>query len=150
MYIMHLCQENQPPSYLQYCVIHGIMYRMIDGDTLQELFENLASELRRGVLVLAVLQECHQLQYGYSLKQRLAEAGLDMSEGTLYPLLRRLESQGLLESEWQLIGDQRPRRYYKLSALGAEVLAQLDIEWKRLIAVLRQLGIGGNGNHGSH
>lgn len=104
--------------------------------------ENLASELRRGLAVLAVLGLCETLQYGYSLKQRLAEAGLEVSEGTLYPLLRRLETQGLLESRWEVVDDQRPRRYYLLSAAGKTALAQLTAEWKNLVDTLERLGIG--------
>lgn len=105
------------------------------------IYENLTSELRRGLSMLAVLSQCEELQYGYSLKQRLGEAGLDVSEGTLYPLLRRLEGQGLLESRWEVIDDQRPRRYYQLSATGRATLAQLLDEWKNLVASLERLGI---------
>lgn len=105
-------------------------------------YENLASEMRRGLIVLAVLSQCATLQYGYSLKQRLGEAGLEVSEGTLYPLLRRLESQGLLESRWEVVDDQRPRRYYLLSASGKATLAQLSQEWESLVASVMQLGIG--------
>lgn len=104
-------------------------------------YENLTSELRRGLSLLAVLSLCEELQYGYSLKQRLGEAGLEVSEGTLYPLLRRMEGQGLLESRWEVVGDQRPRRYYQLSAAGRETLAQLLDEWKKLVASLERLGI---------
>jgi DNA-binding PadR family transcriptional regulator len=106
-----------------------------------QTYENLASELRRGLAVLAVLSLCEQLQYGYSLKQRLAESGLDVSEGTLYPLLRRLETQGLLESRWEVVDDQRPRRYYLLNAAGKATLAKLMDEWKNLVASLERLGI---------
>lgn len=110
----------------------------IDAQT----YENLASELRRGLVVLMVLSQCEELQYGYSLKQRLGEAGLEVSEGTLYPLLRRLEAQGLLESRWEVVDDQRPRRYYLLSAVGKATLGQLVDEWKSLVATLARMGIG--------
>ena len=110
----------------------------IDAQT----YENLASELRRGLVVLMVLSQCEELQYGYSLKQRLGEAGLEVSEGTLYPLLRRLEAQGLLESRWEVVDDQRPRRYYLLSVVGKATLGQLVDEWKSLVATLARLGIG--------
>lgn len=105
-------------------------------------YENLASELRRGLVVLMVLSQCEELQYGYSLKQRLGEAGLEVSEGTLYPLLRRLESQGLLESRWEVVDQQRPRRYYLLSTMGRAMLGQLVDEWKNLVTTLERLGIG--------
>jgi PadR family transcriptional regulator, regulatory protein PadR len=108
---------------------------MISDDTSYSPSENLASELRRGVLVLAVLAQCRSVQYGYSLKQQLSAAGLDINEGTLYPLLRRLEGQGLLRSEW-LVTEDRPRRYYTLSTGGAEVLEKLVTEWQELVSVV--------------
>jgi PadR family transcriptional regulator, regulatory protein PadR len=86
-------------------------------------------ELRRGVLVLAVLSRLRTPQYGYSLRQALAEGGLGIEEGTLYPLLRRLESQGLLVSEWNT-EHAPPRRYYKLSAEGASALGAMSQAWR--------------------
>ena len=79
--------------------------------------QSLRQELRRGVLVLAVLGQLRTLQYGYSLIQQLSEHGLDVEEGTLYPLLRRLEKQGLLESKWD-VSETRPRKYYLISDGG--------------------------------
>lgn len=108
---------------------------MMNDDASYSASENLASELRRGVLVLAVLAQCRAVQYGYSLKQQLSAAGLDINEGTLYPLLRRLEGQGLLRSEW-LVTEDRPRRYYTLSAAGADVLTKLVQEWQELVGVI--------------
>ena len=108
---------------------------MISDDASYTASENLVSELRRGVLVLAVLAQCREVQYGYSLKQQLSAAGLEINEGTLYPLLRRLEGQGLLRSEW-LVTEDRPRRYYTLSTVGAEVLAKLVQEWQELVGVV--------------
>jgi DNA-binding PadR family transcriptional regulator len=107
----------------------------MDDKTGYSAHENLASELRRGVLVLAVLAQCREMVYGYSLKQQLSAAGLEINEGTLYPLLRRLEGQGLLQSEW-LLTEDRPRRYYTLSAVGTEVLARLEKEWQELVGVV--------------
>ena len=86
-------------------------------------------ELRRGVLVLAVLSQLTSAQYGYSLRQALAARGMGIEEGTLYPLLRRLEGQGLLESEWR-IEDGPPRRYYRLSETGGRALRQLTAQWR--------------------
>jgi PadR family transcriptional regulator, regulatory protein PadR len=115
---------------------------MVQSATANEAYENLASELRRGVLVLAVLRQCREQQYGYSLKQRLGEVELDINEGTLYPLLRRLESQGLLASSWEVTDDQRPRRYYGLSAVGEVVLSRLDADWQALVDVLGRIAAG--------
>ena len=99
---------------------------------------NLINELRRGILVLSVLSQLEAQQYGYSLKQRLAERGLEIDQGTLYPLLRRLEKQGLLDSEWSL-ETSRPRRYYVLNEAGREALHTLVGEWRALAGVLERL-----------
>jgi DNA-binding PadR family transcriptional regulator len=95
----------------------------------EALYDNLSLELRRGALVLAVLSQLQQEQYGYSLKQSLADRGMEINEGTLYPLLRRLEKQGLLESDWRVIDDKRPRRYYVISNVGEVMLSNLTHEW---------------------
>lgn len=99
-------------------------------------FDNLASEMRRGLLTVAVLAECGSPQYGYSLKQSLSQRGLEINEGTLYPLLRRLEEQGQLTSQWQLADESRPRRYYQISPQGQAALAHLTAEWRHISAVL--------------
>lgn len=109
---------------------------MIDVTHQVSVFENLASELRRGLLALAVLAECGEPQYGYSLKQSLSQRGLEINEGTLYPLLRRLEEQGLLTSQWQLADESRPRRYYQISPQGQAALVHLSVEWRRLSRAL--------------
>ena len=95
------------------------------------LFENLKMELRRGSLVLAVLAQLRSEQYGYTLRKALAEHGMAVDEGTLYPLLRRLESQGLLTSEWRE-EDKRNKRFYVLSADGKQILKQLLAEWESI------------------
>lgn len=96
-----------------------------------ELFENLRLELRRGCLSVAVLAELRTERYGYTLRKALAEEGLEIDEGTLYPLLRRLEAQGLLVSQWRE-EDKRNKRFYRLSAGGERILSQLLSEWRRL------------------
>jgi PadR family transcriptional regulator PadR len=110
-----------------------------------ESFENLRLELRRGCLVLAVLAALRREQYGYTLRKTLSEHGLEIDEGTLYPLLRRLETQGLLASEWRE-QDKRKKRFYLLSPGGAEVLEQLLAEWrgidKSIHAVLEEQAHG--------
>src|SRR5438445_3130534 len=93
--------------------------------------ENLRLELRRGCLVLAVLAQLRTEQYGYTLRKSLAEHGMAIEESTLYPLLRRLESQGLLVSEWRE-EDKRNKRFYVLSADGKAMLKQLLAEWKSI------------------
>ena len=92
-------------------------------------------ELRRGVLVLAVLSQLGSPEYGYSLRQALAAQGMGIEEGTLYPLLRRLEGQGLLESEWR-IEDGPPRRYYRLSEAGGRALGQLAEHWRDMVRTM--------------
>ena len=95
------------------------------------LFENLRLELRRGSLVLAVLAALRKEQYGYTLRKTLGDSGMAIDEGTLYPLLRRLESQRLLVSEWRE-EEKRNKRFYKLSADGKVILKQLLAEWQAI------------------
>ncbi len=103
-----------------------------------ESLEKLRLELRRGVVVLAVLSQLATARYGYSLIQQLVELGMDIEEGTLYPLLRRLEQQGLLESEWDTT-ESRPRKYYRISPAGREVLTTLRAEWQETVDVMRRI-----------
>jgi DNA-binding PadR family transcriptional regulator len=100
--------------------------------------ENLILEMRRGVIVLAVLSQCNQEQYGYSLMKSLSEKGLEIDQGTLYPLLRRLETQGLLSSSWRL-EDARPRRYYVISSEGKKMLPKLVKEWESMVQMMRHM-----------
>ena len=102
------------------------------------LLDNVILELRRGVIVLAVLSQLDSEQYGYSLIKLLAEKGLEVDQGTLYPLLRRLESQGLLESVWR-VEDARPRRYYIISREGREILPRIKNEWFSLAEMLEKM-----------
>ena len=101
-------------------------------------FENLRLELRRGCLVLAVLAALRREQYGYTLRKTLSEHGLEIDEGTLYPLLRRLETQGLLASEWRE-EEKRKKRFYLLSPDGAGVLKQLLAEWQSIDSSLHEI-----------
>ena len=106
--------------------------RTRDGMTVAEnLFENLRLELRRGCLTLAVLAQLRKELYGYTLRKDLAERGLEIDESTLYPLLRRLEQQGLLVSQWRE-EDKRNKRFYRLSAEGEQILARLLDEWNAI------------------
>lgn len=107
---------------------------MADDD---DLFDKLRIELRRGSLVLAVLAALREERYGYTLRNTLDEAGLPIEEGALYPLLRRLETQGLLTSEWREEG--RNKRFYRLSAQGETILARLHAEWAAIGASLGRL-----------
>ena len=111
---------------------------MVMGDPQQQPRDSLSLELRRGALVLAVLVELRHEEYGYSLKKLLADKGLEIDEGTLYPLLRRLESQGLLKSAWR-VEEGRPRRYYRVNARGEELAKQLAAEWRSLAGVMSTL-----------
>jgi PadR family transcriptional regulator, regulatory protein PadR len=104
---------------------------MPQGTNHLDLFENLRMELRRGSLTLAVLAALRSEQYGYTLRKALADQGMEIDEGTLYPLLRRLETQGLLLSEWRE-EDKRNKRFYRLSPDGKTILKQLFTEWKSL------------------
>ena len=103
-----------------------------------EVFEKLRAELRRGCLVLAVLSKLRVSEHGYGLRQTLSALGLDIEPGTLYPLLRRLELQGLLDSEWQG-GGRRRRKSYVLSPAGERMLEKLDSEWSQLDQALKSI-----------
>ena len=100
--------------------------------------EAIMQELKRGTLVLAVLSQLKHPLYGYSLVSLLSEKGMDIDKNTLYPLLRRLESQGILLSEWN-VEESRPRRYYKLSSQGYEALDLLALEWEKLNKTIMDL-----------
>ena len=107
-------------------------------DSMDELISSLTVELKRGTMVLLVLSQLHELEYGYSLVQKLEEKKVPIEAGTLYPLLRRLEKQKLLISEWDT-SESRPRKFYKLSKVGEEVYIILKQEWKTISSLLEDL-----------
>lgn len=115
------------------CGVHHMTHGTSNG-----LFENLKLELRRGSLVLAVLAALRKEQYGYTLRKTLEEQGMAIDEGTLYPLLRRLEAQGLLVSEWRE-EEKRNKRFYRLSTEGKTILKQLLAEWESINESLKGL-----------
>ena len=102
----------------------------------EKVFQNALQEMRRGTLVLAVLLQLDEPQYGYSLVEALGEKGLAIDQNTLYPLQRRLEKLALLVSVWQL-EDNRPRRYYKISKAGKELRGSLVAEWDALAKTMQ-------------
>jgi DNA-binding PadR family transcriptional regulator len=104
-----------------------------------ELAQNMLLELRRGVLSIAVLSQLSKEEYGYSLLKELSEKGMEIDQSTLYPLLRRLESQGLLQSDWRIVDDARPRRYYVISPQGRALLEKLKKEWSTLAETMDQM-----------
>ncbi len=103
-----------------------------------EAFGKLELELRRGVVVLAALSQLGAPRYGYELRQALADKGMPIEEGTLYPLLRRLETQGLLKSEWRIV-DGPPRRYYSLTTDGRKLLKKLTESWQAMNEAMGRL-----------
>jgi PadR family transcriptional regulator, regulatory protein PadR len=96
-----------------------------------QIFDSLRLELRRGSLIVAVLAQLRSEHYGYTLRKALSDQGLAIEESTLYPLLRRLETQKLLTSQWRE-EDKRNKRFYKLSAEGETILTQLLAEWNAI------------------
>ena len=104
----------------------------------ENTFENLRLELRRGCLTLAVLAQLKQEHYGYTLRKELAERGLEIDDSTLYPLLRRLETQGLLASQWRE-EDKRNKRFYRLSSDGEHILDRLLDEWNNINASVSRI-----------
>jgi PadR family transcriptional regulator PadR len=111
---------------------------MSNGTANSEVLENLKMELRRGCLIVAVLAQLRVEQYGYTLRKALADDGLAIDEGTLYPLLRRLETQGLLASQWRE-EDKRNKRFYRLSPAGEQILNQLLAEWHNINTSLNKI-----------
>lgn len=104
-----------------------------------ELVQNILLELRRGVISIAVLSQLSKEEYGYSLLKALSDQGLEVDQSTLYPLLRRLESQGLLQSDWRVVDDTRPRRYYVISTQGKAVLTKLKKEWSTMVETIQKM-----------
>ncbi len=111
----------------------------------QELLGTFETELKRGGLTLVVLSRLHKAQYGYSLLAEIAQAGIEIEAGTLYPLLRRLEKQGVLTSDWDT-SESRPRKYYVLSETGRELYTCLSDVWKKQTQAMQAM-IGGE-DHG--
>lgn len=103
-----------------------------------ELVENFSQELRRGTLILCVLANIKKPTYGYGLIEELSKTGISIEANTLYPLLRRLEGQGLLESTWNTEG-AKPRKYYDLTDLGKEILAELTKHWKDSVRSMNEI-----------
>jgi PadR family transcriptional regulator len=120
--------------HLTYCVAYSTVCAMGDADA----FGKLELELRRGVVVLATLSQLRAPRYGYELRQALADRGMPIEEGTLYPLLRRLETQGLLKSEWNVEGGS-PRRYYSLNVDGRKLLKKLTESWQGMNDAMNRL-----------
>lgn len=110
---------------------------MTNNDT--DPIQNMLLELRRGVIAIAVLSQLDEEQYGYSLLKRLSDQGLAVDQGTLYPLLRRLEGQGLLQSDWRIADEVRPRRYYVISPQGRTALITLKQEWADLVKTVQNM-----------
>ncbi len=103
-----------------------------------EHIDKLLQELRRGTITIGALSQLYEPQYGYSLVTTLKEKGIQVEPGTLYPLLRRLEKQGLLESKWDT-NETRPRKYYLLSNVGKDVLELLRVEWQTIARSMQNL-----------
>ncbi len=107
-------------------------------ETLESIMQNLVQELKRGTLVLGVLLSTGEPVYGYTLVGELQSRGMDIEQNTLYPLLRRLEKQGILGSSWDT-SESRPRKYYQLSPLGMEVRKRLVQEWQAVNTAIRTM-----------
>ena len=104
----------------------------------KEIVSGFISELRRGTVILCVLAKIKEPTYGYSLTADLSNTGIAVETNTLYPLLRRLEEQGLLTSEWNTDA-AKPRKYYNITKLGKEVLRELKEQWQNTINSLNQI-----------
>lgn len=114
--------------------MYVIQYNEIRGEEMKntEVLNHMILELKRGTQIMIVLDALKEMQYGYSLLQILNEKNTNIEAGTLYPLLRRLDKQGLLDSNWDT-SESRPRKYYRLSDFGVSALQDLKIAWKEII-----------------
>jgi len=99
----------------------------------EELLAGFLQEMRRGTIILCVLAKLRQSAYGYNLVAELSKTGIPIEANTLYPLLRRLESQGLLESTWNTTDGAKPRKYYATTDLGKEILTELKKHWQEAV-----------------
>ncbi|HIY59861.1 MAG TPA: helix-turn-helix transcriptional regulator [Candidatus Eisenbergiella pullistercoris] len=104
----------------------------------RDLLENLRQELRRGTLILSVLSQMREPKYGYALVQSLEEKGVEIEANTLYPLLRRLEKQGLLKSEWDT-KEAKPRKYYRRTVLGDFMYEEMKKQWSAVSETMNGL-----------
>ncbi|MHB8130583.1 MAG: PadR family transcriptional regulator [Mobilitalea sp.] len=111
---------------------------MINLSESDDIVTGLLLELRRGTIVLSVLCQLSVSTYGYSLVQQLNSNEVSIDANTLYPLLRRLEKQGLLKSEWETSG-AKPRKYYITTTLGNEVYQQLKLQWFKMVEIMNKL-----------
>lgn len=107
-------------------------------DTKNDFMNTFLVELKRGTITLAVLSQLKEPEYGYSLLEKLMNLKIPIESNTLYPLLRRLEKQGILLSQWST-KESRPRKYYKLSPLGDEVYTLLKLEWNRSVDAMQNI-----------
>jgi PadR family transcriptional regulator, regulatory protein PadR len=120
---------------IQYNRVGGKMKENQLNKKLQELLESFSQELRRGSIIISVLSQLNEPQYGYSLVILLEEKGFKIDPGTLYPLLRRLEKQELLKSLWDTDG-KKPRKYYQMTDLGKQLYQQLTKQWIELVHIM--------------
>ena len=104
-----------------------------------ELLAGFLQEMRRGTIIICVLAKLRTSAYGYNLVAELAETGISIEANTLYPLLRRLESQGLLESSWNTTDGAKPRKYYVITDLGREVLGELRKHWNYTVLSMNNI-----------
>jgi len=104
-----------------------------------DILSSFEAELRRGTIILCVLAKLRQSAYGYNLIAELSETGVPIEANTLYPLLRRLESQGLLESSWNTTDGAKPRKYYVTTIFGKEVLLELKNHWQKSVENLNKI-----------
>lgn len=130
-------------------IVYDVQYNNFGGDLdvseLDELMPIFEVELKRGVLTLAILSQLREPQYGYSLLQSLADRNVDIEAGTLYPLLRRLEKQTILKSDWDT-SESRPRKYYSLSQTGQKLYEKLRANWLEQVENMNKLLEGENDN----
>ena len=114
-------------------------------EDIQSVVRGMNQELRRGAIMLCVLSQLKSPRYGYALVESLEQSGVTIEAGTLYPLLRRLEKQGVLISEWETTGP-KPRKYYLMSETGKQVFGMLCKDWADMQSTINTMIQEGESN----
>ena len=102
--------------------------------------ERRITQLRKGILELAVMGVLyHERHYGYSLVRVLTESGsISLKEGTVYPILARLDRDGLVRSQWMQSDQGPPRKYYELTSSGRQLFDELSQEFQLLVTLVQR------------
>ena len=111
------------------------------GDS-EDLYEKWKSQFRKGFLELCILRFLGEKgrAYGLEIMENLAEAGIEISEGTLYPLLMRMTKDGSVVATWEVPEAGHPRKYYSFTESGERLCSEMTEEYDRSYSALKRIG----------